>query len=76
MDKEYIESRLPEKLKKDRVCPTCGGNEFYIQHTTFLYFSFDKDGSITGINCDHDDWNNTEQTKCTECGNPLEWSVE
>lgn len=72
MNRDYIESRLPPKLKKERVCPHCGGNEFYIQHSTFLYFNLDRDGEIMNINNDHDDWNNVEETKCTECGVALE----
>lgn len=70
--KDYIKSRLPEKLKEYKKCPHCGGNEFYIQKSSFLYFEFGTDGEIININYDHDDWNNTEETKCTECGECLE----
>lgn len=72
MNEKYIKSRLPDRLKKYGYCPRCGGRDFYIQHSTFLYFTLEENGNIININNDHDDWNNVEETKCTECGDAME----
>ena len=71
IDVKYIRTRIPPELNKTGKCPQCGGNKFYIQHSTFLYFSLESFGRITDINNDHNDWNNVEETKCTACGEVL-----
>ena len=54
IDVKYIRTRIPPELNKTGKCPQCGGNKFYIQHSTFLYFSLESFGRITDINNDHD----------------------
>ena len=66
--KDYIESRLPTILWDIKECPHCKSKDFNIERSTFLYFSFDKDGNIINIDESYDDFNITERIKCSECG--------